>query len=139
MIYWAYSAIKSINWTVGSTTVLSINGPQLLHLVLEQCETLEKREQLLNLAGRREYDGSATLTEANVASSAATSDQKFYAVLPLPWSSISSTNKLKPFPVHLMDQPIEMQIIFRAKDEICTAAAPLIAGFNHAQLHFRYW
>jgi hypothetical protein len=135
--YFAYSAIDQIRWTVGGTELLSINGKQALNLVLEQCETQAKKEALLRNAGRRQYTttgvGGQDL-QTNTAIVNASDDLHFYACIPCPWSSLSKMNAVKPFPLHMLSEPIELQIVFKQGAEFCTD----ITAFSEANLHFRY-
>jgi len=137
--YIAYSAIDRIRWSISGTELLSISGNQLLYLALEQCETQEKKEALLNAAGRRYFttNGTANLDiQTNVALPLTTRENKFYALIPCPWSSLSKMNAIKPFPLHMLSGNIELQIIFKRRAEFLGGASSTNA--QAANLHFRY-
>lgn len=138
--YISYSALEQIRFSIGGTELLSINGKQMLNIVLEQCETQEKKEALLDASGRREFTTSGTAgnnanynidVQTNIAIGA---DKKYYAIIPCPWSSLSKMNKIKPLPLHMLSEPIELQIVFKKGSEFCGG----VTSFKKANLHFRY-
>lgn len=135
--YFAYSAVDQIRFSVGGTELLSINGNNMLNIVLEQCETLEKKEALLNASGRREFSTTGATQhdiQTNTAISNGQDENYYYALIPCPWSSLSQMNKINPLPLHLLSEPVELQIIFKKGSEFCTG----ITEFSEANLHFRY-
>ena len=140
--YIAYSTIREIRYTVGGSETLTLRNPQLLNLVLEQCETQAKKEALLDLAGRRHFGsvgvrGDADNCRVDVQSNKALGSEKvFYALLPLPWSSLSCEHKIKPFPMHMLEEPLEVELAFNDGDQFDKNSA--VTQFKSCSLHFRY-
>lgn len=138
--YIAYSAIKHIRYSIGGTEPLTLKNPQLLNLVLEQCETQAKKEALLDISGRRNFlsDGSTNTvdlcTQDVQTNVSLVTEQTFYAILPLPWSSLSCENPIKPFPLHFLNEPLELEVAFKSADEFCGG----VTSFVTANMHFRY-
>lgn len=99
--YVAYTIIKEIKWTVGGTELLTIKGEHMVALLNEECETQQKKNDLLRVSG---YGGIIGAREIKVK-----------ALLPLPWSGVKMRdfyNSKKPFPLHMLSEPLELQITF---------------------------
>lgn len=109
--YTAYNMIDTIKWTVGGTELLRIDGNSIVPLVLEQCESEAKKSRILELSG---YRCTNQIT------------RQVSAFLPLPWSSLNAKKfgSLKPFPLHLLDEPVELQIQLRQAGDCFGTAVP---------------
>lgn len=127
--YTAYSFIQEIKFTVGGTELLRVGGNSLVPLVLDQCETEEKKTRLLELAGM----GGTDITDTT----AGFSKRIISAFLPLPWSDIGAKcfDSIRPFPLHLLDEPVEMQLILRNESEVKVGTSLTIAA---GRLCFQY-
>lgn len=126
--FFAYNVIKRIRWTVGGTETLTVEGQSLLPLILDQCETEEKKAELLDAAGT-----AITGTAINNLTS------HYAAVIPCPWSSIGARgfNCIKPLPLHMLSEPVELQVELRSRAEVLlepTAAAVI----SNLKLRFYY-
>ena len=135
--YIAYSLIKSVRYSIGSTEPITLNGPQLLHMVLEQCETIEKKDQLLRIAGKRKFTTTGASDhdiQTNATVPADKYERTFYAYLPLPFSSLNQSNEsVKCLPLHLMDQSLEINITIADAVE-CVSAGEI----SDAKVHWKY-
>jgi hypothetical protein len=128
----AYHLIKQIEYTIGGTEKITIQGEHLLHIALEQCETQEKKDRLLQIAGESDI--------RNVA------DNNFHTtklscVVPLPWSGIMGKDfygSLKPFPLHMLSEPIEIIITLRNANEIYSLGANTTLRSFKAEMRFLY-
>lgn len=88
--YISHNMLKQVEWNIGSTDRIRRYNSNIVMEQLLQCESDEKKERMLALSGR------AGALPAGV--------HRFYAMLPLPWCSMSSKNKPKPFPVYLLQK-----------------------------------
>lgn len=88
--YLAHNMLKVVEWNIGSTDRIRRLRENIVMEQLLQCESEEKRDKMLALSGR-----GGALSVAN---------HKFYACLPVPWNSMNSQHKAKPFPVYLLQK-----------------------------------
>lgn len=123
----AYNVIKRIRWTVGGTETLTVEGHSLLPLILDQCETEEKKAELLDAAGTLIAGASIQ----NITS-------HYAAVIPCPWSSIEARgfNCIKPLPLHMLSEPVELQIELRSRAEVIIDPTPAV--ISNLKLRFYY-
>ncbi len=107
---WGFSVIESIQYSIGQANVsqLRLSGKSLLQCLMRECESQEKRSELLRLGGE-------SLTAANTRPVEAT------IVLPLPWSAIAAHQK-KPFDTSILNNPIQLQI------QLASTAAAIYGG-----------
>lgn len=127
--YFAYHMIKEIKWTVGGTETFTINGDSFMHIIMSQCETQAKKNKLLDLAG------AAQLPTAN--QSIRNKSISYYALLPFPWSSVESKkfgDMQYPLPIHMVNDPVQLQITFKPLAECCGVGTAI----NAAYLNFQY-
>lgn len=100
---WGYHIIESVRFRYGSgDEVLGTCGSDMLVYLLSQCNTNEKKQKILELAGQNTSGVSAN-PEANI-------------LLKLP-SSSAKKNK-KPFPNYMLSTGITVIIVFRQKEAI---------------------
>lgn len=105
---WLFYAIESLNYTVGSSNIslVTIRGIDLLHALYVDCETKEKRNYIMNLAG--EMKEAATVdTEPRFAN----------VLLKLPWSIISADDRKKLLDARLLDTNILVDIVWASKEK----------------------
>jgi len=127
--YLAYHMIKELKWQLGGTEQLTIKGESFMHIAMSQCENQEKKNRLLDLAG-------PILLGAN----GAKSKRQYIAMLPLPWCSLQSkkmNHSQYPLPIHMLNEPVELQITFRSKAE-CFTIGGGDATIQKAYLNFEY-
>jgi hypothetical protein len=110
---WAYSAIRSINYTWGSSTIstVELNSESLWSHAMLSAETSEKRHKMLQLGGAP----LATGDDRTVGPSAVIS-------LGLPWSTIRKTDKLG-YDASLLSDPIIIQITLNDANHFMSAVA----------------
>lgn len=84
---WAFAAIQSISFLMGSSNVpqITIQGSTIYQLMMAQCESVLKRSEMLALAGQETFgaSGATYVPEANL-------------IIPLPFSVFAG--KDSPFP-----------------------------------------
>lgn len=104
---WGYSLIKSVTYLMGSSNTaqleLSTNG--IFHTIMGECETSEKRNELVRLGGE-------------LITTPTTQNPVAYVFIPLPFSSICGLKQKLPFDTTLLDNPIQIQIAFNEASSI---------------------
>jgi len=125
--YPAYNFIKTVKYVVGATEQLILYGTSMLDLVHEQCEDNDDKKLLIHeLAGYSVMAGGSYY---------------LYAFLPMPWSSIKG-NKLgqnqKPFPIHALNDNIEIQIELNDATSVGTTGLINAAQVSEAALLYKY-
>lgn len=130
---WGYYAIQNISYLLGSSNCsqLQINGQSLLQMNLAECETAEKRTEILTLGG----------APYAVPASTAIVQQDAYLILNFPWSRVAADLKL-PLDTTLMSNSITLNIQFQPATYFMSGSyAPTYAAahssFNNAQLMLR--
>lgn len=108
---WALDILKEINFTWGASNVsnLRLDNASIRQLCLSSCETKEKRDETLEIAG-------APFIRVGGASN-------IYPIegcvkLPLPFTSGMSAFRKKPFDMSLLNSPINIQITLDTSDRI---------------------
>lgn len=133
--YFAYSLIRRLRWTAGGTELLTLGGESLVPMILDQCESFQKKCIVLEEAGvRKVLTTSANFTSKTI---------NYSIVLPLPFSSLNTKkfdNIFKSFPLHMLSEPLELQIEIREQNEIATNAttATVLPTIGSALLQFQY-
>lgn len=125
---WGYAAINNISFLFGSSNVsqISISGQSMLQTVWGQCESEEKRSEMLRLGG-----------EEIIAPSAGSPTAYADLVLPLPWSSANGLHAKLPFDTGLLSNPITIQVTFNQASSIYGGSAAPQAAFSVASMYFR--
>ena len=122
---WGYAAINNITFLFGSANVsqLPISGQSLFQLAMMQCETAEKRSEMLRLAGN-EYLAPTP------------SGQNLYAdvLLVFPWSTACGIHPKKPFDTSLLNNPIQITIQFNQNLAIYGGTATMPTQFLAASI-----
>ena len=131
---WGFAAINSINFLLGSSNVpqISLTGQTLFQIIMAQCETVSKRNEVLALAGQETFVplslNSGPLTENTVAD----------LVLPLPFSGMAGPDHQLPFDTSLLQNPITIQINFNPREAFLRGiGASAITAFAGASAQCR--
>jgi hypothetical protein len=135
----AYNLIRRLRWTVGGTEGLIIDGENLVDIVMQQCDTEMKKAKVLECAGVKV---NIPASDAAPNSLAGPLTVEYIALIPTPWSSLATRkiNSIKPLPLHMLSEPVELQIDIRRKDEVFTegTAVGATVTLNDAKLTFSY-
>lgn len=125
---WGYAAIDNISYLFGSSNVsqITLGGQSIWQTIAGQCETEEKRSEILRLAG-----------EEVIAPTIGGPTQYADLILPLPWSSANGLNAKLPFDTGILSNPITIQITFRQANAIYGGTGARPAGFGAATMYFR--
>jgi hypothetical protein len=102
---WGYSCIDRIESSIGGASPQIFNGESLLALAMLQCETNEKRDQLLRVAGD-EVNGPNQ--GKNVAC----------IHIPLPYSTIRYLGRKLPYDSSLINSPIRVTLYFKQANQL---------------------
>jgi len=150
--YMAYSLIKDIKFSIGGGEFISWKKEDILLKAISLCRNKQQRDRLLEYAGRRKYTVATSGQTTNVAIVNPEADnavvgplfmseeqhRTYYAILPMPWTNLGNNdNKLKPFPLHLIQSPnaIQMQITWESANEVASAGAG--TGLEAASIHYK--
>jgi hypothetical protein len=128
---WAFSAIQSISYLMGSSNVpqITISGQTMYQLMLAQCESVMKRSEMLALAGQETF-GSATNTtipEANL-------------IIPLPFSVFAGKDSPFPFDTNILMNPITVVIQLAPLRSFCSGVGVsswAYYGYQRAEVSLR--
>lgn len=102
----AYTIIQAIEWAVAGSTVYREEGIQHMWTVLADCETLEKRDEVVRLAG-------------GIGSNNFTTNTTYYAHINTPWSKINGPGlKKKGIDSKLVTQPLRVIVYFRGGNSV---------------------
>jgi hypothetical protein len=126
---WGYAAISNISFLFGSSNIslLSINGQTMFQELMLQCETAEKRNEVLNLGGQE------------VLNNTSVNNNKADLLLPFPWSTLCAVHHKKGFETDLLNNPITIQIQFGPASNIYggSPTLPHPTAFSVATTYFR--
>ena len=117
---WGFRAIRYVEYTFANSQPLRYTGRNLMIKNLADCESGEKRVNMMALAGAA-WDGQAA---------ASTSGRTATINIYLPFSNMSSSRCI-PFDASIMDRPVNIRIEFVRTDELFTYSAgdAAIGGF----------
>ncbi len=123
---WLFSLIDSIDYIYGGSNLsnIQINGQTLFQTVMAECETSEKRSQMLRLAGEEQLVPTTNAIVGQI-------------ILPLPFSSACSLNAKKPYDTSLLASPIQININFKPARAIYGGNAVTPSQFDRAQIILR--
>lgn len=96
---WGYSLIDRIDYRIGSSYVLTLSGEQHFWDIMQKQETLEKKDQVMRLAGDQ-------ITAANASARA-------NIFIDVPISRVALENHKLPFDTKLLTQPIQIIVYFK--------------------------
>jgi hypothetical protein len=123
---WGYALIKSVSYILGNSNVSQITLPQqaLFQTLMLECETAEKRSELLRLGGEEITAPTTTPPSA-------------YVFIPLPFSSVCGIKSKLPFDTSLLDNPINLQIELSRADEIYGGSGAFPTSILSARAYMR--
>lgn len=123
---WGYAAIEQVSFLFGSSNVsqIAISGQSLWQSIAGQCETEEKRSEMLHLGGEEVIAPTGAPLQADL-------------LIPLPWSAANGLNAKLPFDTSLLSNPITIQISFRPASAIYGGTAARPTGFSPATMIMR--
>jgi hypothetical protein len=104
---WGYAMIQSVSYLFGSSNVSQIDLRQqaLFQTMLMECETAEKRTELIRLGGEQITAPTAFNPQAVI-------------FITLPFSSTCGTHTKLPFDTSILDNPIILQIALSRADQV---------------------
>lgn len=126
---WGYAALQSISYLFGSSNIaqLSITGPSIFHVIFGQCETSEKMQEFLRVAGD-EVSGPSDPNKNLVAD----------VLLPFPWSTACGGDSTKlPFDTSILANPITLNIQFGPAQALYGGTANTNNRFATASVYLR--
>lgn len=109
---WGYAMIQSVSYLFGSSNVSQIDLRQqaLFQTIMSECETAEKRSEVLRIGGEEITAPTTFNPQAQV-------------FIPLPFSSICGINTKLPFDTSILDNPIILQISLSRSDQVYGGSA----------------
>lgn len=135
--YLSYDLIREIRYTCGGTELLRLDGDVMVDIINQQCDTQEKKNMVLKMAGVKINGVTTTANSID-------GEVEYQCLLPLPWSNLNAMNRVYPLPLHMLSEPLEIQISLRNRDDVFNfnkvptdGNAPTIV-LNEAKLLFRY-
>ncbi len=123
---WLFALIDRIDYVFGGANVgnITINGQSVFQVIMAQCETSEKRSQMLRLAGEEQLTASSVLPVGQL-------------ILPLPFSGACGLDQKKPYDTSLLGSPIQINVYFKAASSIYGGTGIRPADMNKAQIILR--
>lgn len=104
---WGYAMIQSVSYLFGSSNVSQIDLRQhtLFQTIMLECESAEKRSELLHLGGEQ-------------ITAPTTYNPQAIVFIPLPFSSVCGLRSKLPFDTSILDNPIILQISLSRADQV---------------------
>lgn len=126
--FFVYSLIEEIKIRIPGTPHITYDPRLLIYKYLDQCETMEKRQEFLNIVG-----GKYLYIDGN-------SPNYFYAPIPLLGTSLHGNImcKEKPYPIHMQNSPLEINVKWRPVNQIRVDAQDNRWEVAEAALIFKY-
>lgn len=123
---WLALLVDRVEWRIGGGQPYVYSGQQMLQEALEACETINKRDQFLRLAGDSRIAADASAQEAN-----------YYLSLPI--SRIAYDNHQLPFDTRMLSTQSQFTVYFKSLAEICggSGVASLPTSFSLGQFIIR--
>lgn len=124
-----YSFLRSFTYRIPGCERMTFDGEAIPYAFLDECETMEKRQEFLRITGKAEDVACTT-----------GGYKTLFLLLPLPWCSPASDPKKrpKPFPAYMLKTPIELEFRFRSKIEVVTKLADYDAKISSAKVVYEY-
>ena len=119
---WGYSCIKEIDFTIGGSSMSQIrmDGTTLFQMIMAECRTSEKKDQILHLGGEEYTNPTADSVTAIV-------------FIPLPWSSLATGERAKlGLDTALLSSDIKVNITYHSADKIFGGTAVKPTHFQEA-------
>lgn len=120
---WGYSFINRIDYRIGSSITLTVNGPQHLQSVMAKTESVPKRDQVLRLGGDSVVAATA-LAEANV-------------MLDVPISKLAMLCKKLPFDSKMLNLPVQIIVYFNTAAQVFGGTGVLPQSFSLGEFILR--
>lgn len=119
---WLYHAIDSLEFLVGSSNVslLRMDGKSVLQVVMAQCCTEERRNEIYRLAGEE-------ITTAGVI-------PEGVCILPLPWSTLCGYMQKKELDTNVLNNPITVRINFVQNNRLYGGSGARPVGFDRLEV-----
>ena len=117
---WAFAAVQSISFLMGSSNVpqITIQGQTIYQLMMAQCESVLKRSEMLALAGQETFGPTASNISADL-------------ILPLPFSVFAGKDSPFPYDTNLLQNPITVNIQLAPLNAFCSGIGA--ASWNQRQ------
>lgn len=131
------SLIEEIRIKIPGMPHLQYDSRMLLYKYLDQCETMEKRNEFMSLVGGSDRNVNSTVADTKLIVPREKSIT-IYVPVPLPGTNLRSNvnEKSKPFPTHLLNSPLEIDVKWRAKNDFDTTNNEIV--ISSASLIFKY-
>jgi hypothetical protein len=125
---WGLAAIQSISWIFGSSNVsqVTLNKQSIMQILLAQCETADKANEMFNLAG-----------ECLLAPVPSGDQICADILLPFPWSNFSGLFPKKEYDTTLLSNPITVTIQFDQASAIFGGSGTRPSAFLEASVSYR--
>lgn len=125
-----YNAIGSVSYIFGSSNVpqIVLSGESVKELAMLECDTKEKRDTIIKLAGQPNYFAAVTpqLT------------QKADIVLPMPFSSLAGLFPPHFYDSNILQNPLTIQVTFNPVSYVYgTSTGVLPTGFSRCAVYLR--
>jgi hypothetical protein len=127
---WMYNAISSVSYIFGSSNVpqIVLAGESVKELAMLECDTKEKRDTVIKLAGQPNYF--AAISPQQI--------QKADIVLPMPFSSLAGLFPPKFYDSNILQNPLTIQITFNPISYVYgTSTGVLPSGFTKCAAYLR--
>ena len=102
---WGYGIIDRLEWSIGGSSIFSQSGESMIATVMTQCETSEKRDSLLRLAGDE-------VTGPGQGSNSA------FIHIPLPYSTIRYLGRKLPYDSSLVNTNLRVILYLKQGSQI---------------------
>lgn len=118
---WGYAMLQSVSYLFGSSNVsqIDLRQPAIFQTLMMECETAEKRSELLRLGGEQITAPTTYNPQATV-------------FIPLPFSSFCGLKNKLPFDTTLLDNPIILQISLSRGDQVYGGSGVIPTGLIRA-------
>lgn len=125
-----YNAISSVSYIFGSSNVpqIVLSGESIKELAMLECDTKEKRDTVLKLAGQPNYFGAISPQQI----------QKADIIIPMPFSSLAGFFPPKLYDSNILQNPLSIQVTFNAPTSVYGASTGVIpTGFTKCAAYLR--
>jgi len=136
---WLASMVDTMALRIGGSSLYYFTGDQLMVENLSECESTDKKQAVMNLAGAELGTAGTPLVPAT---NPALLSASIY--LKMPYNSISALQKTLPLPTDLLSQPVQVLITWKRFSDVAFwygAGEPVLSAlpnqFQLAQVNFR--
>lgn len=120
---WGYCLVDRIDYRIGSSYVLTVNGEQHAFGVLNKQENLEKRDQVLKLGGD-EIRAAVSNSEAEI-------------FIDIPISRIAYDTHKLPFDTKMLNMPIQIVVYWKSPSSVFAGTGTLPTAATSAEFVIR--